>query len=60
MGLWRGRQLGTATASLPNGVSKVVIRLGPATDISFVVLDPGGQPCAGALVELFNQDAHGV
>ena len=29
----------------------MVIRLGAATDTSFIVLDPEGRPCEGALVE---------
>jgi beta-lactamase regulating signal transducer with metallopeptidase domain len=48
----RGRQLGAARAVLPNGASDVVLQLGPATNISFVVFKPEGQPCAGALVEI--------
>jgi hypothetical protein len=46
-----GHQLGTGRVTFPDGASEMVIRLGPATDTSFVVLDPEGQPCAGALVE---------
>ncbi|MGO9108872.1 MAG: carboxypeptidase regulatory-like domain-containing protein, partial [Thermoguttaceae bacterium] len=56
MTLWAyasGRQLGTGKVVLPSGASDVVIRLGPAADTSFVVLNPEGRPCAGALVELY-------
>ena len=48
-----GRQLDAAKAVWPNGASDLVLRLGPATGTSFVVLDPGGRPCAGALVEIY-------
>jgi RNA polymerase sigma factor (sigma-70 family) len=46
-----GHQLGTGRIMLSGGASDVVIRLGPLTDTSFVVLGPDGRPCAGALVE---------
>lgn len=46
-----GHQVGAARAEKPSDASDVVIRLGPETDTSFIVRDPEGQPCAGALVE---------
>ena len=44
-------QVGVAKVAKPGGASDVVIRLGPETDTSFIVLDPQRRPCAGALVE---------
>lgn len=46
-----GHQLGSGMARFPDGASDVTIRLGPPADTSFVVSDPDGRPCAGALVE---------
>ena len=46
-----GRQVANARAEKPSGASEVVIRLGPSTETSFIVLDPERQPCAGVLVE---------
>jgi hypothetical protein len=49
-----GHQLGTAMAMLPSGASDLAIRLRPASDTSFVVLDPEGRPYPGALVEPYS------
>jgi hypothetical protein len=49
-----GRQLGTKHGqqfTFEGDPSDLVIRLKPATDTSFVVLDPAGQPLTGALVQ---------
>jgi hypothetical protein len=46
-----GQQLGTASVAVSDSASDVAIQLGPETNTSFTVLDPGGRPCTGALVE---------
>jgi len=46
-----GHQLGRGNVELSGSASNLTIRLAPATDTSFVVSDPEGRPCAGALVE---------
>jgi protocatechuate 3,4-dioxygenase beta subunit len=46
-----GHQLGTTQVYLAGGATDATIQLGPAADSRFVVLDPQGQPCSGALVE---------
>ena len=46
-----GHQLAATDLLLPGDGSDIAIQLGPATDTSFVVLDPEQRPCKGALVE---------
>ena len=47
-----GHQIGSTRVMLsPAGASDVVLRIEPESDTSFVVLDPKGRPCSGALVE---------
>ncbi len=41
-----GYQLGLGNLVLSSSVSNLTIRLGPATNTSFVVSDPEGRPCA--------------